>query len=61
MSAYQITPVDQAKLDALQNPKVEKIVADAITLMKPVKVMVFDDSAEDIATVRQLAIDYGEE
>jgi len=61
MSAYQISEADKAKLDALENPKVLKIVEDAAALMKPEKVVVFDDSPEDIVKVRQSALDYGEE
>jgi len=61
MSTYQISKEDQAKLDSLKNPKVMRVVDEAITLMKPEKVMVFDDSPEDIARVRQLALDHREE
>jgi phosphoenolpyruvate carboxykinase (GTP) len=61
MSAYQISKEDQAKLDSLENPKVMRVVDEAITLMKPEKVMVFDDSPQDLSRVRQLALDNGEE
>ncbi|MCF2141754.1 MAG: phosphoenolpyruvate carboxykinase (GTP) [Candidatus Lokiarchaeota archaeon] len=61
MHEYEISPEDQAKLAALNNPKVEKVVKDAIELMKPAKVMVFTDSLEEIQRFRQLAIDYQEE
>jgi phosphoenolpyruvate carboxykinase (GTP) len=61
MLSEKINAADQAKLSALSNPKVNQIVMDAIGLMKPANVMVFDDSPEDIAMVRQLAIEYGEE
>jgi len=61
MSTIHFSDRDKAKLNALENHKVWQVVNDAIGLMKPSKVMVFDDSPEDIATVRQLAIDYGEE
>jgi phosphoenolpyruvate carboxykinase (GTP) len=61
MSAYQISKEDQAKLDSLANPKVTRVVNEAAALMKPEKVMIFDDSPKDIAKVRQLSLDYGEE
>jgi len=61
MNAHHISKEDQAKLDSLENPKVTQVVNQAIALMKPEKVMVFDDSPEDIARVRQLTLDYGEE
>ncbi len=57
----KITKSDQAKLDALNNPKVLDVVNQAIELMKPNDVMVFDDSPEDIEKVRTLAIERGEE
>ena len=59
--SYKISDADKAKLEALENPKVMQIVADAVELMKPAEVVVFDDSAEDIAKVRQMAIDNNEE
>ncbi|MEA3349528.1 MAG: phosphoenolpyruvate carboxykinase (GTP) [Chloroflexota bacterium] len=61
MYSDQISTTDKTKLDALENPKVYEVINDAIALMKPEKVMVFDDSPGDVAKVRQLAIDYGEE
>ncbi len=50
-----------AKLQALENDKLNAFVADAVELCQPDKVMVFDDSDEDIAKVRQMAIDNQEE
>lgn len=50
-----------AKLEALRNDEVNEFVAYAIELGQPAKVVVCDDSAEDIAFVRQLAIDNREE
>ena len=61
MHSYKISVKDKAKLDALANPKVWNIVRQAAELMKPAEVLVFDDSPEDVAGVRQLAIDLGEE
>ncbi|MCK4400394.1 phosphoenolpyruvate carboxykinase (GTP), partial [Candidatus Bathyarchaeota archaeon] len=49
------------KLKALKNPKVEEQVARFLELCKPAKATVITDSPEDIAYVRQLAIDLGEE
>ncbi|MBS1248960.1 MAG: Phosphoenolpyruvate carboxykinase [GTP] [Chloroflexi bacterium] len=57
----RISKPDQSKLEALNNPKVMHVVKQAIELMKPNEVMVFDDSPADIARVRQLAIERGEE
>lgn len=61
MWSYEISDADKAKLDALDNPRVMEVVNVSTELMKPAKVMVFDDSPEDIAKVRQLALDYNEE
>ncbi|MHA1396793.1 MAG: phosphoenolpyruvate carboxykinase (GTP) [Candidatus Heimdallarchaeaceae archaeon] len=52
---------DKEKLYALKNPKVIKIVDDFFSICKPEKARVIDDSPEDIAFVRQLAIENGEE
>lgn len=61
MWSYQISDADKAKLEALDNPKVLEVLRDSVALMKPEKVVVFDDSPEDIAKVRQMAIENGEE
>jgi phosphoenolpyruvate carboxykinase (GTP) len=61
MTAFQFSEQDKAKLDALENPKVWQVVNDAIELMKPEKVEVFNDSSENIAKIRQLSVDYCEE
>ena len=50
-----------AKLTALKNPAMHRFVADAIELCKPARVFVSTDDAEDIAYIRQLALDLGEE
>ncbi|MFC1460995.1 phosphoenolpyruvate carboxykinase (GTP) [Verrucomicrobiota bacterium] len=50
-----------AKLDALDNEKLHAFVADAVTLCDPASVLVFDDSKEDIESVRKKAIDLCEE
>jgi phosphoenolpyruvate carboxykinase (GTP) len=50
-----------ARLRALKNPHVEEQVTRFLELCKPRKATVITDAAEDIAYVRQLAIDLGEE
>ena len=56
--------MDQAnlkKLEVLENQKVMSNLEMAIKLCKPAKVTVITDAPEDIAYLRQLAIDNGEE
>ncbi len=56
--------IDQAnmkKLEALNNEKVMANLKLAVELCKPAKVMVITDAPEDIAYLRQLAVDNGEE
>lgn len=50
-----------AKLEALKNPKVMKVVEEYVALCKPAKVTVLTDSKEDEEYVRKLSIDRGEE
>jgi len=50
-----------AKLESLDNDKLHAFVADAVQLCQPDSVLVCDDSPEDIALVRQMAIDAREE
>ena len=61
MTPEIFSPEDKNKLDKLNNKKVWRVVNEAIDLMKPNQVLVFDDSPEDIQKVRQLSIDFGEE
>ena len=59
-----INVIDQTnlkKLEVLENEKVMANLKMAIELCKPAKVTVITDSDEDIAYLRQLAIDKGEE
>jgi phosphoenolpyruvate carboxykinase (GTP) len=49
------------KLLALENPRLLCFVGESIELCKPKSVFVCSDSAEDIAFIRQLALDRGEE
>jgi len=50
-----------AKLEALNNEKVLKIVNEFVELCKPDKVTVITDEKEDIDYVRQKVIEIGEE
>lgn len=56
-----INDTDLEKLRQLNNPKVMKVIEEFLTLCKPDKAYVFDDSEKDIAVVRQLALDLHEE
>lgn len=49
------------KIKALNNKHVEEQVERFLTLCKPAKAIVFDDSKEDVERVRKLSIDLGEE
>jgi phosphoenolpyruvate carboxykinase (GTP) len=55
------TDENKAKLDALNNPKVWKVVNMAIELMEPAEVQVFDDSPESKKIIRENAKKYKEE
>ena len=61
MWSYKISDADKAKLEALENPKVLQIIEETATAAKPARVVVYDDSAEDTAKIRQMAIDNNEE
>ncbi len=50
-----------AKLDALDNEKLHAFIADAVQLCLPATVKICDDSPEDIAYCRKLAITNSEE
>jgi len=56
-----LTPDNYQKLMDLPNPKLHKFVAESIELCKPESVIICTDSPDDIARVRQLAIDNNEE
>jgi len=58
---YHISPEDRKKLDDLHNPKIEKIITNAIQLMRPAEVLIINDSKEDIEKIQRLAIDSDEE
>lgn len=61
MRSYKISDADKAKLEALENPKVLQIIEETAAVAKPARVVVYDDSAEDTAKVRQMAIENREE
>ncbi len=61
MHNFDISDRDREKLTALQNSKVNKVVFDAIELMKPQEVLVTDDTPADRDLIRRLAIERGEE
>ena len=50
-----------AKLDAIENERLHAFVADAVALCAPDSVKVCDDSAGDIAYIRNRAVELGEE
>ncbi len=52
---------DVQKVEALKNKKVIAVIEEFLSLCKPDKAVAIDDSSEDIAYVRQLSIDLGEE
>ena len=50
-----------ARLEALPNARLHAFIADAVELCRPDRVQVFSDDPADIARVRRLAIEGGEE
>jgi phosphoenolpyruvate carboxykinase (GTP) len=54
-------PASFTKLEAIRNAKLHAFIADAVTLCEPRKVLVCDDSPDDMASVRRQAIEAGEE
>ncbi|NQT19345.1 MAG: phosphoenolpyruvate carboxykinase (GTP) [Planctomycetes bacterium] len=57
----KLTDENYEKLIRLDNPKLHQFVADAIELCNPDSVFVCTDSADDIAYIRKLAVETGEE
>ncbi|MBE3090851.1 MAG: phosphoenolpyruvate carboxykinase (GTP) [Candidatus Atribacteria bacterium] len=53
--------INLGKLEELNNQYVVNVIQEAIQLCKPVKVTIITDSKEDIAYVRELALNNGEE
>ena len=56
-----LDPDSLAKIEALDNDTLRAFVADAIQLCRPESVTVCSDCPQDIAAIRQRAIDKGEE
>ena len=52
---------DKEKVEVLKNPKAINVIDRFLKLCKPAKVVVIDDSQEDIDYARQLSLDRGEE
>jgi len=52
---------DYHRLMAIENPRLHRFVADAVTLCEPARVFVCTDAAEDMAFIRRQAIATGEE
>jgi len=50
-----------SKLDALNNTHIDEIISKYAELCKPKNIIVFDDSKEDLAKVRKMATEKGEE
>jgi len=53
--------INLGKLEELNNQHITKLIQEAIQLCKPLKVTIITDSKEDIAYVRELALNNGEE
>ena len=61
MSPRLLSLENYNKLEALNNPHILKQVERFIKICKPAKVSVITDSPEDVAYVRKLSLDLGEE
>lgn len=61
MLKEKMTDADWAKLSALENPRLTAFVAEYVALCQPDTVYMCDDSDEDSAHVRRMAIESGEE
>ena len=61
ISTEHLSPENRMKLEALQNPVVMEITERYLKVLKPKRVTVITDDAEDIRYVRQLALENGEE
>ncbi len=60
-TAYAMSAEDKAKLDALGNEKVWRVVCEAAELMKPRDVMVVADTQKETADIRRLSLERSEE
>ena len=67
MSSYlealrpRLSEIDYRKLRAIANPEVHRFIAEAADLCNPKRIFVCSNSAEDVAYIRQKAIETGEE
>lgn len=52
---------DYQKITAIANPKVQQFIAESCELCNPERIFICSDSSEDIAYVRQQAVESGEE
>jgi len=57
----KFAPEEMKKLDDLGDERVLAFVAEAVELCQPESVLVCTDSAEDLAEVRRMAVEAGEE
>ena len=57
----KLDEANYGKLALFDNPNLNEFVAEAIELVKPESVFVVSDSASDIARIRQLSVEGGEE
>ncbi|MHC4676463.1 MAG: phosphoenolpyruvate carboxykinase (GTP), partial [Planctomycetota bacterium] len=57
----KLTAEHYDRLIALDNPKMYRFVADSIKLCNPDSIFVMTDSDEDIAYIRDMAVQSGEE
>lgn len=57
----KLSQLDYQKLDAIKIPNVHEFIAKAADLCNPEKVFICSDSAEDVAYVRRMAVESGEE
>ncbi|MEM4701690.1 MAG: phosphoenolpyruvate carboxykinase (GTP) [Candidatus Bathyarchaeia archaeon] len=59
--SLKLSDRDYAKLRAIKVPRVHQFIVEAAELCNPEKIFVSDDSLEDIAYIRRMAIETGEE
>jgi phosphoenolpyruvate carboxykinase (GTP) len=61
LQGTKITEDDLKKIRDLNNPHAEKVIEEYINLCKPDSVRIITDSPDDIAMIRRLAVEKGEE
>ena len=57
----RLSQIDYQKLCAITNPKVHQFIAECAELCNPDRIFICNDSPEDLAYIRQKAIETGEE